>query len=229
MSATESKHLVKWLKGLLRKAAPYAGFFLYRALQFTWKIEIHESEDLKNSLANQETRIYAHWHGDELGILYLLPMYRACAMISTSDDGEIMDRLVRLIGTETSRGSSTRGGVAALRGILRLVKAGYHPSVAVDGPKGPYHKVKPGVFEIAKLTNGRIFPLTVACSNAWVFEKAWNKTYLPKPFAHLAVVFGPALPEIERESDAHDAGLASRLEIALADAQQHARRILAGN
>jgi len=149
-------------------------------------------------------------------------------MISTSADGEIMDRLVRLIGTKTSRGSSTRGGVAALRGILRLVKEGYHPSVAVDGPKGPIFKVKPGVFEIAKLTGGQIFPLTVACSSAWIFKKAWNKTYLPKPFARLCVVFGPAVTRVNRETDVHDPSLASRLEIALADAQQHARRILAG-
>ena len=217
----------KFLRPALNWLAPWAGFLLYRALYFTWRIQIHESDDLQRARKENTPRVYAHWHGDELGILYLLKPYKSCAMISTSSDGAIMDQLVRLLGAETSRGSSTRGGVSALRGILRLAKAGWSPSVAVDGPKGPYHKVKAGVFEIAKLTEAEIFPLTVACSSSWVFEKAWNKTYLPRPFARLSVVFGPALKRITREDDAHDTGLASRLEIALSDAERHARLILA--
>ena len=219
--------MLKSLKPLLNAIAPWAGFLLYSALYFTWRIKIDESTDLQRALKEGTPRVFAHWHGDELGILYLLKPYKSCAMISTSSDGAIMDRLVRLLGAQTSRGSSTRGGVSALRGILRLAKDGWSPSVAVDGPKGPYHKVKAGVFEIAKLTEAEIFPLTVACSKAWVFEKAWNKTYLPRPFAKLSVVFGPALPRLTRESDAHDTGLASRLEIALSDAGQRARHNLA--
>lgn len=214
-------------KKILNVIAPWAGFLLYKAFCFTWRISIEESADLQRARRDKTPIVYAHWHGDELGILYLLKPYRACAMISTSSDGAIMDRVVRLLGAETSRGSSTRGGVTALRGILRLAKDGWSPSVAVDGPKGPYHKVKAGVFEIAKLTEAEVFPLTVACSKAWVFKKAWNKTYLPKPFARIQVVFGPALPRITRADDAHDPTLSSRLEIALSDAEQHARRTLA--
>lgn len=219
--------MLKRLKPLLNTIAPWAGFIIYRALHLTWRIQIYESPDLKRALSENTPRVFAHWHGDELGILYLLKPYKSCAMISTSSDGAIMDRLVRLLGAQTSRGSSTRGGISALRGILRLAKDGWSPSVAVDGPKGPYHKVKAGVFEIAKLTGAEVFPLTVACSSAWVFEKAWNKTYLPRPFARLSVVFGPALPPLTRESDAHDTGLSSRLEIALFNAEQHARHNLA--
>ncbi len=219
--------MLKVIKPVLNRIAPWAGFLLYKTLFATWRITIEESADLQRARKQNTPRVYAHWHGDELGILYLLKPYKACAMISTSSDGAIMDRLVRLLGAETSRGSSTRGGISALRGILRLANDGWSPSVAVDGPKGPYHKVKPGVFEIAKLTEAEIFPLTVACSNAWVFEKAWNKTYLPRPFARLSVVFGPALPPMLREHDARDTGLGSRLEIALSDAERHARHLLA--
>ena len=129
------------LKTLLRKIAPWAGFLLYKSLYYTWRIRIDESPDLQRALKNKTPVIYAHWHGDELGILYLLKPYHVCAMISTSADGEIMDRVVRLLGATTSRGSSTRGGVSALRGILRLAQEGRSPSVAVDGPKGPRHKV----------------------------------------------------------------------------------------
>ena len=219
--------MFKALKPVLNTIAPWAGFLLYKMLYFTWRIEIVESPELQRARKENTPIVYGHWHGDELGILYLLKPYKACAMISTSSDGAIMDRLVKLLGAQTSRGSSTRGGISALRGILRLAKDGWSPSVAVDGPKGPYHKVKPGIFEIAKLTEAEIFPLAVACSNAWVFEKAWNKTYLPRPFARISAVFGPALPRTKRADDAHDTALASRLEIALSDAERHARHLLA--
>jgi lysophospholipid acyltransferase (LPLAT)-like uncharacterized protein len=215
-------------KSLLRKVTPYVAFLFYRTLLATWKVEIHESDDLKRCLKDGSQMVYAHWHGDELGLVFLLPRYRASAIVSTSADGEIMDKVVHLLGATTSRGSSTRGGVSAIRGILRLAKDGIRPSVAIDGPKGPRHKAKPGVFEIAKLTGGEIFPLTVTCSKAWTFHKSWNKAYLPKPFARLVVVWGPALPTIPRDVDAHDPSLASRLEIAMAAAEQQARRILAG-
>lgn len=208
--------------------APRLGFFLYKLLFRTWSISIHETAEMRQALDNKATVIFAHWHGDELAILHLLKPYRASAMTSNSSDGEIMHKVIQLMGSTTSRGSSSRGGVSALRGILRLTKDGWNPSVAVDGPKGPRHKVKSGVFEISKLTNAPIFPLTASCDRAWHFAKAWNKTYLPKPFAKISIVFGPALPALGRDDDAHAAALASRLEVALFDAERHARHLLAG-
>jgi len=170
---------------------------------------------------------FAHWHGDELGILHLLKRYRAAVMTSTSKDGELMDKIVRRFGAETSRGSSTRGGASALKGILRLAKNGWHPSVAVDGPKGPYHKVKPGIFEVSKLINGEIFPCAVACDRKHTFERAWNKTFLPLPFAKVVVVWGDAISAIAREADSRSPDLAKQLEDALTNAGQQARNLIA--
>ncbi len=182
---------------------------------------------MQKALAAGQPMVLAHWHGDELGILYLLKRYRAAVMTSTSRDGELMDSIVRRFGARTSRGSSTRGGVSALKGLLRLAREGWRPSVAVDGPKGPYHKVKPGVFEISKVTGGEIFPISVACDRAFEFKKAWNKTFLPKPFARVVCVWGDGLPPVTRDQDPHDPDLALRLEEALADAGQQARNIIA--
>ena len=219
---------MKFLKPYLLKVAPWAAFVFYKILSATWRVSIDESPQLRDALTNGKTSIYAHWHGDELALVLLLKPYRACAMAATSSDGEIMNKVIHLMGSTTSRGSSTRGGISALRGILRLAQEGWNPSVAVDGPKGPRHKVKSGVFEISKITQAPIYPLTATCDRAWRFEKSWNKAYLPKPFARVSIVFGPGLPAVGRDQDAHDVELASRLEVALFDAQQHARRLLAG-
>lgn len=209
------------------KILPYLVFGFYTALKWTWRIRVIESTSLQKALKDGRPLVIAHWHGDELGILYLLKRYRACAMTSTSKDGELMDKVLHLFGAETSRGSSTRGGATALKGILRLARQGWRPSVAVDGPKGPYHKVKPGVFEISKLTGGAIFPMAVACDRAHVFERAWNKTFLPLPFARVVVVWGEEIPAVSRDGDSRDLDLAKRLEEALTNAGQQARNLIA--
>lgn len=206
---------------------PLLIYFVYSALKLTWRIRVIESASLKNALKNNQPMVFAHWHGDEMGILYLLKPYRSAAMVSTSKDGELMDRVIQLVGGRTSRGSSTRGGASALKGILRLSRSGWRPSVAVDGPKGPIYKVKPGVFEISKLIGGQIFPLAVACDRKWLFRKSWNQTFLPKPFARVMVVWGEGLEAIGRDQDSRDPALAKSLEDALNDTKQQAANLIA--
>lgn len=210
-----------------RHILPLTLFFVYSSLRWTWRIRVIESDSLQRALRENRSMVYAHWHGDELGILYLLKRYRAAAMISTSKDGELMDQVVRLFGARTSRGSSTRGGASALKGIIRLARDGWRPSVAVDGPKGPLHKVKPGVFEISKVTGGMIFPLTVCCDRMFVFKKSWNQSFLPLPFAKLVVVWGEGLPAVGRDQDSRDPALARQLEDALSNAKRRACNLVA--
>jgi lysophospholipid acyltransferase (LPLAT)-like uncharacterized protein len=199
----------------------------YSALRLTWRIHIEEPESLKKALRDQGPCVFAHWHGDELGLVFLLPRYRAAPIVSTSKDGEIMATVVRLLGSRTARGSSTRGGASAIKAILRLAREGWRPSLAVDGPKGPLHKAKPGVFEISKLLNAPIFPLAATADRTFVFKKSWNQSFLPLPFAKLVVVWGEPLLAVSRESDGRDPRLALALEEALTNAGQRARDLIA--
>lgn len=170
--------------------ASYFLYFLYRLLQWTWKIEVRESEELKKLLANNSLFVVAHWHGEELGILHLLKRYRVACMVSQSFDGELVARMIHHLGSRAVRGSSSRGAVQALKGILRLAKEGWRPSVAVDGPRGPRHEVKKGVVEIAKILKVPILPINMACSRSFIFQKSWNKSELPLPFSRIVVEWG---------------------------------------
>ncbi len=201
----------------------------YTSLRATWRVTVHETPELREFLKTNKLFVIAHWHGDELGILYLLKRYGCAVITSTSKDGEIINRVVNLMGAKSSRGSSTRGGVSALKGIIRLAREGYRPTVAVDGPKGPLHVVKPGVFEVSKIVNAPIFPISVACSKKFVFEKSWNKTFLAFPFARLEVVWGAPIETIGRDGDCHSSELSQRLELALFDAQRQASKLIAAH
>lgn len=197
----------------------------------TWRIRIVESPGLQLLRRKGESCIFAHWHGDELAILHLVPIYNIATMISTSKDGEIMNSIILKLGGVASRGSSTRGGASALRGLIRLIRSGHSGSIAVDGPKGPLHEVKPGIFELAKLTGKMIVPMGILAKSKYIFKKSWNQTYLPLPFAKVLIFFEEPYaleavsesPQIESK-DQRSAFLCSQLKVQLHAARQHAEK-----
>ena len=201
---------------------PRVAWWFYRFLTWSWRLELHESAGLKQALLNGEGVVFAHWHGDELSIVNLVTRYNIATMTSTSKDGQLIDFIIRKLSGVTSRGSSTQGGVGALKGLVRLMREGHCASMAVDGPKGPLHKVKPGVFELSRLAGVRIVPMGAASSNVIVFQKSWNKAYLPKPFARVHVYFSEPWAPISRDDDAKDTKLAERLAADIARACQSA-------
>jgi lysophospholipid acyltransferase (LPLAT)-like uncharacterized protein len=196
-------------------------WLFYKTLSSTWRVTIGEPDSMKAALKNKEPLIFAHWHGDELALMYVIPRLRIATITSTSKDGELMNSVIHLLGGVTSRGSSTRGAIHALKGLIRLVKEQKrNSSFAVDGPKGPIYQVKPGVFELSRLMNARIYAVGVGCSKAWTFEKSWNKTFLPKPFARVHMQWlGPFGP-VTRDQDPRS----EELQKQLADAVHNARR-----
>ena len=76
---------------------------------------------------------------------------------------------------------------------------------AVDGPRGPYGVVSPGILACARHVGGRIVPIGSACAPKKVLLRAWDKMALPWPFARAVVVLGPSLPAETSPSELKDA------------------------
>lgn len=203
-------------------------WLFFKSLSATWRVTIDEPESMKNSIKNREPLVFAHWHGDEVALIYMVGRYRIATITSTSKDGEMMNTVIHLLGGTTTRGSSTRGAINALKGLVRIVKdQKRNSSFAVDGPKGPIHQVKPGVFEVSRLISGPIYSVGVSCSRKWVFEKAWNKAYLPKPFARIHMQWVGPLGPITKDQDPRSPELAQQLADALRNAQTLALKKIA--
>jgi lysophospholipid acyltransferase (LPLAT)-like uncharacterized protein len=174
----------------------HLAWLLYRSLSFTWRVSVQEPASLTQRLKDKKAVLLAHWHGDELALIQLSSRYQIATLSSHSKDGAIMTVVLKRLGAKVVRGSSSRGAVSGYLGLVRLIKKGANCSFAVDGPRGPYHQVKLGVLETSKNLQIPIF-----C--AGVFEKSWNKAYLPKPFAKLNIVWtGPIeIPNKQAELD----------------------------
>lgn len=201
---------------------------IYKSLSMTWKIRLHEPEKMKSFLRDKKPIILAHFHGDEIPLIALTSRYKIATMTSTSKDGEMMNFVLRLLGAKTSRGSSTRGGIGALKGLLHYCKNGSNCSMAVDGPKGPIYQVKPGVFELARLMKAPIFAGGVTCDRAWRFPKSWNQAYLPKPFAQLSITWTDFDFTIDKNTDPRSEDLAISLKNQLFDARSQSAKFIVG-
>lgn len=203
-----------------RHVLPVMVFVFYRLLRMTWRVTFDECPAFRRALDNHDPVVIAHWHGDELGLIHLVRRYHIATITSTSKDGELMNRVLVWLGAATARGSSTRGGANAMRGLIsHCRKNGNNVSFAVDGPKGPIHKVKPGVFEFSRLMQAPIFVASIGISRPWVFHRSWNKAVLPKPFSRVHVRIAEGMPVITRDQDAREVALAEKLEKILHEGQ----------
>jgi hypothetical protein len=202
-------------------------WFIYRTLSITWKVQLLEPASMQKDLREGRPFLLAHWHGDEIALIQLCRRYRLATMSSKSKDGQMMSVIIRLMGGTATKGSSSRGGAGGLKGLIRLVRAGHNCSFAVDGPKGPIYKVKPGIFELSRLLDCPIYYCGVSVNRAIQFPKAWNKTFLPKPFAKIHIQWHGPLPPTTKDQDPRDPKLAEHLEALLHSAKQQALKVFA--
>lgn len=168
---------------------------LIRLMWWTYRFEIRGDEELRGLAVRGEPVVLAFWHGD----LFMMPWYlsrltelgvRVTYLVSPSMDGEYAVRLLNVIGGRTVRGSATRSGTKAIRGLYRvIVKERGSPVVACDGPKGPRHRCKKGAVVLGQLTDARIVPLAAAPRRAFRL-RTWDHLPVPFPFTRVALEVG---------------------------------------
>src|SRR5262245_26969742 len=126
---------------------------------------------------NRERYIYAVWHDSILSLMYLRT--KIDVMISHHADGELVTQACRYLDVGVVRGSSTRGGTAALMEMIER-SADRHLLVTPDGPRGPRHVVRPGLVYLASVTGLPIVLLAVGYSRTWRL-KTWDRMAIPCP------------------------------------------------
>jgi hypothetical protein len=145
----------KFKEKLLLYLAPLLTSIIIRFIKMTSKAITINEVDL-----NKEQIILAFWHGRMLMIPFLKKGRPASVMISRHKDGELISRTMQRFGIGSSRGSSTRGGMSALKDMLRLAAKGTSLVFTPDGPKGPKYIAQIGAIQAAKATGLSIYPVT---------------------------------------------------------------------
>lgn len=170
-----------------------AGDLLYRLLAGTARVTVHGAEKVNEAKRSAPGLIFALWHGRLLLGARAHAGRGTAIMISRHSDGEIIARIVERHGYIPVRGSTSRGGGAALREMIGLAARGVREfAMTPDGPRGPRHVVQPGVVRLASDTGYAIIPSS-ASARPGRFLGSWDRFLLPGPFARTAVVYGDPL------------------------------------
>lgn len=125
--------------------------------------------------------LYCLWHDGIVGWVFSKPAFRVAALVSRHTDGSYLADGMESIGVTPIRGSSRRGGAAALRQMLDAA-AEYHIAIATDGPLGPRHVVKEGIIYLASQSGRGIIPAAFDARRAWRPWGRWTDLILPLPF-----------------------------------------------
>ncbi len=134
--------------------------------------------------------VFALWHGEVFAFPYKKGDWKIFTIVSRSTDGEYLARLLQDQDIFPLRGSSSRGGLAALlRGAKIMRENSMHACITVDGPRGPRHHVKDGALYLAHRAGAHIVPMRAVYESAKTFS-SWDRFQLPYPFSRVTMIFG---------------------------------------
>jgi lysophospholipid acyltransferase (LPLAT)-like uncharacterized protein len=167
-------------------------------LRLVWRwsrvIRVLGAEHIVAALERAPSFIPVYWHQHQVFCVKHLLEQRGAGLklgflISPSVDGEIGAMIVRNLGGEVIRGSSTHTGARALRDYYQaLAQQGVSPAITPDGPRGPAWKFKPGAVLLAQLSGRPMIPLSYAASRAWKIK--WDRFVIPWPLSRVVIAVG---------------------------------------
>ncbi|HSG38597.1 MAG TPA: lysophospholipid acyltransferase family protein [Thermoanaerobaculia bacterium] len=193
-----------------------------RGLRRTVRLRHHGDERMREWERRGEHFILAFWHRHLLLMPYAYRGQGISVLVSQSTDGEMIARTVARLGIDSSRGSSSRGGAAGMRSLLRKAAEGWDIAFTPDGPRGPLREVQPGVILAAAATGLPIQPVALAATRKKEL-RSWDRFVVPMPFSTVHFVYGDPLA-VERRGDTTLAAaeLKRRLDAAEGEAEQWA-------
>ena len=167
---------------------PPVVWLLLRVVGLTWRFEAIAEEGVEPLLEGRGAgaEIFCFWHQCVLPCAVYYRKTGATILISRSFDGELITRVLGLLGFHAARGSSSRGAREGLLGLKDVIESGRPAIFTADGPRGPIHQTKMGPIKLAQMTGARIGAFHLQPERAWVMG-SWDRFLVPKPFTRIVV------------------------------------------
>jgi len=163
--------------------------------------------DVYSGIEAEKPVIITMWHGQHfMQTFFRKPWHRCHVMISRHGDGEINAIAAEKLGMLVVRGSGAqrkdqvtkRGGIQALRALLKLLTEGENVSMTADVPKVS-RVAGEGIIALAQLSGRPIYPLAVVSSRRIDFT-SWDAASLGLPFGKSAIMAGNPI-RVARDAD----------------------------
>jgi len=212
------------LKGLVKRIGKsdqvrgllcWLGSLYIRLVRLTGHWTIEGGEAARAHWAEGKPFILAFWHGRILMMPYCwnraIPIHM---LISQHRDGQIIARTVSHFGIQTIAGSSSKGGSAALRAMLKALKGGECVGITPDGPRGPRMRASEGVAQVARMAGVPVIPCSFSAKRRKLLG-SWDRFQVALPFSRGVFVWGEPITVPAKADAGEQAALLARIEAEL--------------
>jgi lysophospholipid acyltransferase (LPLAT)-like uncharacterized protein len=132
--------------------------YYLKILMKTSRVIYLNKEYIEPYLEEKKPFILSLWHCNAFTGPILIRDMDLYILISQSRDGELINRIVKRFNNHSVRGSSSKGGIQALKVLIKIAREGKRILITPDGPRGPAFKLQPGIITLASQTGIPIIP-----------------------------------------------------------------------
>ena len=183
-----------------------------------YKVDFCDPDVDPVSPAYRGAKIYVFWHENILIPLYLRGHSNIAMLLSRHHDADILARVAVMMGFGTVRGSTFKGGSAALRELASRADS-ENLTITPDGPRGPRRQLAPGCVFLASTMRLPIVIMGFGYQQPWRLG-TWDRFAIPRPWSRARGVVSRAIhvpPDIDREALERQRSGVERLLVHLSD------------
>jgi lysophospholipid acyltransferase (LPLAT)-like uncharacterized protein len=167
----------------------FLGKSLFWLLVRLSRITVVGSEEFEALQQAKKPVIALAWHGRIFLAPYFFRKRGMVAMVSPSEDGEIVVRLASGWGYKFVRSSSSHSVVRAWVEMKKELEQGGGVVHVPDGPKGPDRELKMGAIKLASQTGAYLVPFTFSATKKKLLN-SWDKFMIFYPFGRVVIMLG---------------------------------------
>jgi len=171
------------------KAVGVLGRTILRLWAKSCRMKVVGEEDYLSLKREKKPIILLIWHGRLFLVPYFFRKRGISALVSPSQDGEIIAQIGSGWGFRILRGSSSHSMVRAWVEMKKELQAGGELIIIPDGPRGPSRELKPGCLKLAQETGAFLVPFSFSASRK-KFLKSWDRFLFFCPFSKIVALYG---------------------------------------
>jgi 1,2-diacylglycerol 3-alpha-glucosyltransferase len=176
-------------RGLRARFLGWLWAWLLRIQYATWRKRFEGLGELDQVLKEGRRVLFSFWHGKYVPLFALLRGRPACVFTSESRRGEVIEEICRRFGYDCVQ-IPVHGSGQALELMQHALACHQNGGIAVDGPLGPYHRVKRGVIKLASELDYVVVPASVSARRKRVMKHRWDRLELPALFTQVGFAIG---------------------------------------
>ena len=143
--------------------------------------------------------IFLFWHEYIPFLFHLRGRNNITMLLSQHRDADLLAIAAKHRGFGVVRGSSTRGGAAAVRDLVEL---GQSTNIAItpDGPRGPRRKMAPGPIYLSSKLGIPLIAIGLGYDRPWRLS-TWDRFAVPRPYSRARGIASPRIqipPNVDR-------------------------------